>query len=95
MNHYLTFEYWDCIKDEEEMYKFYDIRDINDIAAHPMQFTVWRYSAKSRMIVEFVTTAIMASIMHYTVSIALDRTSEVDIVLAKHFELEDMIATAT
>ncbi len=33
--------------------------------AHPLQFTVWRFSGKSRIIIEFFHTAIMAGVLHY------------------------------
>ena len=36
-----------------------------------MQFTVWRYSGKSRIIVEFVSTVILAIIMHIFVNFVL------------------------
>lgn len=33
-----------------------------------MQFTVWRFSGKSRIIVEFFATAIVAAIIHILIN---------------------------
>lgn len=39
--------------------------------AHPMQFTVWRYSAKSRIVVEFVATILLSILVHIYVNFVL------------------------
>lgn len=70
-NHFLTFGYWNCVQDEELHHRFYHDKDIKTFEAHPMQFTVWRYSGKSRIIVEFVATIILSIIVHITVNFVL------------------------
>ena len=37
------------------------------IEAHPMQFTVWRFSPKSRTLIEFLVSVIFATIIHLLV----------------------------
>ena len=44
---------------------------MKSIEAHPLQFTVWRYSGKSRMIIEFASTVVMAIVMHYFIWVVL------------------------
>ena len=63
-NHKLTFFYFNCISDEEVTQRFYNWKNFKAFEAHPMQFTVWRYSGKSRIIVEFITTIILSIILH-------------------------------
>jgi hypothetical protein len=70
-NHFLTFQYWHCVQDEECYNRFYHDKDIRTFEAHPMQFTVWRFSGKSRIIVEFVSTIIIASVVHIVVNLVL------------------------
>lgn len=41
-----------------------------------MQFTVWRYSGKSRIIVEFVATVIVAILIHIFVNFVLRDSPE-------------------
>jgi hypothetical protein len=73
-NHNLTFNYFHCVRDEESDKRFYQRKNITeDIEAHPLQFTVWRYSGKSRMLVEFFATLILTIIMHWVISLALSQ----------------------
>ena len=67
-NHKLTFYYFHCIKDDEVTNRFYLPKDIKTFEAHPLQFTVWRFSGKSRIIIEFFAAAIVASIIHIFVN---------------------------
>jgi hypothetical protein len=69
--HHLTFKYWNCIQDEETQMQFYHQRDLRSFEAHPFQFNVWRFSGKSRVIVDFVMTIILATIMHVVVNFVL------------------------
>lgn len=39
-------------------------KDVRKIHNHSMQFTVWRYSGKSRMITEFLTTMLITTLVH-------------------------------
>jgi hypothetical protein len=70
-NHQLTFGYWNCIQDQETMNRFYHEKDITSFEAHPLQFTVWRYSGKSRIIVEFVSTILLSIVIHIFVNFVL------------------------
>jgi hypothetical protein len=63
-NHMLTFHYWHCIKDLEYEKPFLQMKDVSKIEAHPMQFTVWRYSPKARTLIEFIVTVAFAIIVH-------------------------------
>ena len=67
----MTFEFWNCTYDEETRNRFYHDKDIRKFEAHPMQFTVWRYSGKSRIIVEFVSTVMLAIAIHVLVNFVL------------------------
>lgn len=77
-NHSLTFRFWHCIRDLEKDLPFCHGKDISEIEAHPMQFTVWRYSAKSRLIVEFFSTLIMTGIT--TVFVAFIMITAMDVI---------------
>jgi uncharacterized membrane protein len=50
---------------------FYHEKDIRKFEAHPLQFTVWRFSGKSRIIVECVATILLAIIIHIFVNFVL------------------------
>ena len=39
-------------------------KDVRKIQNHSMQFTVWRYSGKSRMIIEFFSTMLITTLVH-------------------------------
>ncbi len=68
----MTFNFNHCVRDEEIDKRFYkEKKDLKTIEAHPLQFTVWRYSGKSRMIIEFVSTVVMAIVMHYFIWVVL------------------------
>jgi len=70
-NHRLIFQFWHCEYDQELTNRFYDDRDIRSFEAHPLQFTVWRFSGKSRIIVEFVATVLLAIAIHVLVNFVL------------------------
>lgn len=59
-NHALTFKYWNCVRDEEYETPFCRLKDVSQIEAHLMQFTVWRFSPKARTLIEFLVTVILA-----------------------------------
>lgn len=63
----LTFHYWHCVRDMEYEQPFCKIKDLSKIEAHPMQFTVWRFSPKARTLIEFIVTLIFATIIHLLV----------------------------
>ena len=42
-----------------------------------MQFTVWRYSGKSRMIVEFLTTVLIATLVHVYLRAAIGKDGNI------------------
>lgn len=64
-------------------------KDVRQFEAHPMQFTVWRFSGKSRIIVEFISTAILASINHYFISNVLSVTTQIDNSMSSFLSLEN------
>jgi hypothetical protein len=53
-----------------------------------MQFTVWRYSAKSRAIIETINTIIIAAIAHYFLREVLLMSPEIVTRVTKIIELE-------
>ena len=63
----LTFHYWHCVRDLEYEQPFLKLKDVNKIEAHPMQFTVWRFSPKARTFIEFMVTVLFALIVHLMV----------------------------
>ena len=63
----LTFHYWHCVRDLEYEQPFLKLKDVNKIEAHPMQFTVWRFSPKARTLIEFIVSVIFATIIHLMV----------------------------
>lgn len=66
-NHMLTFHYWHCVRDLEYEMPFCKYNDAKKIEAHPMQFTVWRFSPKARTLIEFIVSVIFAIIVHLLV----------------------------
>ena len=66
-NHALTFHYWHCMRDLEYEMPFCQLKDVNKIEAHLMQFTVWRFSPKARTLIEWVVSVIFAIIVHLLV----------------------------
>lgn len=67
-NHQLTWEYWHCRQDVEAMHPFFKLKKDDEIEAHLMQFTVWRFSAKSRMFIEWMVTIGFAIYVHILVA---------------------------
>jgi ABC-type phosphate transport system permease subunit len=65
---------------------FYHEKDIRKFEAHPLQFTVWRFSGKSRVIVECVATILLAIIIHIFVNFVLRAVPQFDEDMA-HFLL--------
>lgn len=57
-----------------------------------MQFTVWRYSGKSRIIFEFLVTFIITVIMYNFVKQSLDMKGEVIQRMNNIFVLENALA---
>lgn len=43
------------------------LKDVNKIEAHLMQFTVWRFSPKARTLIEWFVSVIFAIIVHLLV----------------------------
>lgn len=67
-NHMLTWHFWHCRQDVEAIQPFCKVKEISEIEAHLMQFTVWRFSAKSRMFIEWVITVGFAIYIHILVA---------------------------
>lgn len=67
-NHMLMWEYWHCRQDVEATHPFLRVKKSDEIEAHLMQFTVWRFSAKSRMLIEWLVTVGFAIYVHILVA---------------------------
>ena len=64
-NFFMLFKYYHCRTDEEKNRRLTIGKDIKGIDNHLMQFTVWRFSAKSRLIVDFFATLIITALTHH------------------------------
>lgn len=64
-NFFMLFKYYHCSTDEEKNRRLTIGKDIKGIDNHLMQFTVWRFSAKSRLIVDFFATLIITALTHH------------------------------
>jgi hypothetical protein len=67
-NHMLTWDYWHMRQDLEIQQPFFKIKKPHEIEAHLMQFTVWRYSAKARMLIEWFVNIGFAIYTHIIVA---------------------------
>lgn len=67
-NHMLTWDYWHCRQDVEATHPFFKVKKSDEIEAHLMQFTVWRYSAKARVLIEWLVTIAFAVYVHILVA---------------------------
>ena len=76
-NFYLMFEYYDCAQDEQFNKRFDKGKSIKNIESHPMMFTVWRFSGKSRIIVEFFNTLFITIIVHVLLRDALNLDADI------------------
>lgn len=63
----LTWQFWHCRQDIEAIQPWCKLKDMKEIDAHLMQFTVWRYSAKSRMFIDWLVTIGFAVYIHILV----------------------------
>ena len=80
-NHYLLFGFWNCTIDEEKNNTPLTSKNITRMGAHPLQFVVWRFSAKSRMVVEFCATVAMALLIHFMTAGVLREAPDVSIIM--------------
>lgn len=64
----LTWDYWHMRQDLEIQQPFFKIKKPHEIEAHLMQFTVWRYSAKARMLIEWFVNIGFAIYTHIIVA---------------------------
>ena len=87
-NHHLTFGYWNFVSDEEQSNRFYHDKDIKSFEAHPLQFTVWRFSGKSRVIVEFVSTILLSIAIHVLVNFVLRESPNITVKMQNFLEIE-------
>ena len=71
-NHMLTWHYWHCIRDEEKEYPWCYVKHPSELESHPMQFTVWRYSPKARMGIEFLVTVAFSIAIHFMIQNMID-----------------------
>ena len=70
-NFFLLFKFYHCSTDEEKNRRLFRGKNIKEIENHLMQFTVWRFSAKSRLIVDFFATLIITALVHYQLQLVL------------------------
>ena len=77
-NYYFLFQYYNCVQDNEIQRRFWNGKRIENIENHPMQFTVWRYSGKSRVIIEFFTTLLITAVIHFYLRRVLDNTEQIE-----------------
>lgn len=63
-NFFLLFKYYHCEQDIEKQTRFFTGKSTRKIENNSLQFTVWRFSGKSRAIVEAITTLIITAITH-------------------------------
>ena len=76
-NFYMLFQYYHCIVDEEQSRRLMQGKDVRKIQNHSMQFTVWRYSGKSRMIIEFFTTMLITTLVHIYLRSAIEQSEAI------------------
>ena len=67
-NHMLTWEYWHCRQDVEALQPFFKVKAAEEIEAHLMQFTVWRFSGKARMVIDWIISIAFAIYIHILVA---------------------------
>ncbi len=70
--------------------QFYHSKDIKTFEAHPLQFTVWRYSGKSRIIVEFFATIMLAIAIHIFVNFVIRDAPSVKLIMEKFLLMENI-----
>ena len=71
-NYFMLFHYFHCQADLELEHRLWNNKSIKNIENHSMQFTVWRFSAKSRQIVDFSMTLLYTIILHNFVKHAIE-----------------------
>ena len=81
------------MQDEESVNRFYHSKDIKTFEAHPMQFMVWRYSGKSRIIVEFVSTVLLSILIHILINFLLKTSPSINEKMNDFFEIENQYKT--
>jgi len=81
-NFFMLFQWFHCQQDLEISSRLWNGKSVKNIGNHSMQFTVWRFAGKSRAIVDFFTTIIIAALHHYllkkVVEADLDIVTRVD-----------------
>lgn len=76
-NYFLLFQYYNCIQDEEKNHRLYRGKNVKNIENHSMQFMVWRYAAKSRIIIEFLSCLAITIPVHVLLNQAQVREAPV------------------
>ena len=84
----LTFKFFDCVRDLEYDQPFFKMRDVTQIEAHIFQFTVWRFSPKSRMLQEFFVTFLFTVLVDYLVNDFLNQVPKLDEFENQLFDME-------
>ena len=87
-NFYLLFKYYHCEQDVEQQLRFFNNKSVKKIENNSLQFTVWRYSGKSRVIVDMFVTAVIASVVHTLLRSALVQSSDVQARMNTILQLE-------
>lgn len=87
-NYFLLFNYYNCIQDDEKNFRLFRGKNVKNIENHSMQFMVWRYSAKSRIIVEFLVSLFVIIPAHIILQFAQVKEGNVKAVVNEILQLE-------
>ena len=68
------------------------MKDVTTIEAHIMQFTVWRFSPKARMLQEFLYTFIFTVLVDMLINSFLNEIPPLEEFENQLFEMEDKLA---
>lgn len=92
-NYFLLFQYYNCIQDDEKNYRLLRGKNVKNIENHSMQFMVWRYSAKSRIIIEFIASLMITIPAHVLLQYAQRKEGTVRANVTEILQLEkDLVA---
>mmetsp|Transcript_37710 Transcript_37710/g.57745 ORF Transcript_37710/g.57745 Transcript_37710/m.57745 type:complete len:128 (-) Transcript_37710:582-965(-) len=81
--------------DEEMNRRFFKGKTVKAIQNHSLQFMVWRYSGKSRLIVEGLFSLAITAVLHILLREALNLDQPVSEIISSIMSLEDKYAAET
>jgi hypothetical protein len=94
-NHMLTWKYWNFIRDIEADQPFLQVKDVNKIEPHPMQFFVWRNSPKARVLIEFIVTVAFATAVHLMVANIMESQPTLTANITEYVEMQNALIAIT